>query len=612
MLNFKQLIMKRYIKIFIGVFIIFNFLSCEDFLESESNSVFTEDIVFSNLDFATKAVFGAYDDFASLTIYGSRVCEWFQMDTDIECSFGKDNGSTVSYAHYNANEGIKDLKDVWESFYGIIERANICIDNLPVSPIWEGEYEAEAKRLYAEAVTIRALCYYNLINAWGDVPFPIHSTQAGDDFYLSKTDRDSIYEYLIEELANVEDYMPWMRETLTAERINKGFLKGLRARMALQYAGYSLRNGTLTTERGRKWEEYYPIARQECLEIMESGNHQLSDYFETPFKIISSYSQDLTNNEIMFEIAFGKLISGRVCQSIGMKSTKAPAEPKYGRATGEVDMNPLYYYSFDSLDLRRNTAAELYDYHSTSNVGIQVLVDPDGFSPTKWRKEWVVPSMGGDEASVSYTGVNWPLMRYSDIILMFAEAENEINGPTEAAKAALMTVRERAFESEDRQAKVVEYVNSVAGSKEDFFNAIVDERAWELGGELLRKNDLVRWNLLGEKITQMKEDCIKMLNDEPGFENIPDYIYYKYADNGYTIEILNPDYRLGDVTIEGYERSNWLTNLEETNKADFLDKVTTRFANGYIPAQNNHLYPIHIDIITASNGKLSNDQVFSK
>jgi hypothetical protein len=84
--------------------------------------------------------------------------------------------------------------------------------------------------------------------------------------------------------------------------------------------------------------------------------------------------------------------------------------------------------------------------------------------------------MGGDQKSATYTGVNWPLMRYADIVLMFAESENEINGPTQAAKEALSLIRQRAFPEELWYSKVVNYIDSVSTSKEDFFNAIVDER----------------------------------------------------------------------------------------------------------------------------------------
>src|SRR5690606_38696864 len=79
-----------------------------------------------------------------------------------------------------------------------------------------------------------------------------------------------------------------------------------------------------------------------------------------------------------------------------------------------------------------------------------------------------------------------------------------LNGPTSLAKAQLNRVRARAFDAADHASKVTAYVDSVAASKADFFNALVDERAWEFGGECLRKFDLVRWNLYGEKVHQTR------------------------------------------------------------------------------------------------------------
>ena len=134
------------------------------------------------------------------------------------------------------------------------------------------------------------MLYHTLVRVWGDVPFITSSTQGNSDFFLPKTDRDSIYEFLIQDLKDVEDYVPWMSST--TERISKGFIKGLRARMALSYAGYSLRNKTFETRRGRNWQDYYPIARQECLEVMESGKHQLNPSYENIFRTICSRVQD--------------------------------------------------------------------------------------------------------------------------------------------------------------------------------------------------------------------------------------------------------------------------------------------------------------------------------
>ncbi len=583
--------------------------SCKDYLKADSNSIFTEEMSFRNLDFAQKAVFGIYANLTQSRLYETNMGLFYKCDNDIEMFLSANDGARRSLAHYAGNEGISELATPWELLYQTIERANICIENLPISEIWSGEYAAQARRLYGEAITLRALCYYELISLWGDVPFITTPVKSGDNFYIPKTDRDEIYEHLIQDLKDVQDDIPWLKTAGTAERVNRGFVKGLRARLAMTYAGFSLRNGTHETRRGRNWLQYYQIANQECREIMESGQHRLNPGYENIFRGIHAYAQDLVYGEVLFEIAFGRLINGRVAQAIGMAFSTNPEEPKYGRAVSEVQMSPYYYYSFDTKDLRRNVNAELYNYASSAFLGQQRLISLTGFRPCKWRRSWITPSMGGDLKAVILTGVNWPLMRYSDIVLMFAESENEINGPTAAAKEALASVRQRAFAPDDWNEKVTGYINSVSSGKESFFNAIVDERSWEFGGEMMRKSDLVRWNLLYDKIQKMKEETAKIITNHEDYQWVPDYIFWKHKDDNETIEILNPDYRLPSNAIPGYTRTTWLPRTSESNANNFINTQLGNVANGLSPAKNNHLYPIALSIITASNGVLTNDQI---
>ncbi len=599
--------MKRAIKYFILVLISGTIVSCNDYLQTSSNSSFIEANAFTNLDFATKTVNGIYNNYATLTLYG-YVLMFTKCDNDIEIMHSTaDDNSYCSLAHYSANGGTQNLKEIWNSLYQIIERSNMVLDNLPKSPIWTGEYADQSHKLYGEAVTLRAMAYNELISLWGDVPFKTKSTQAGDIFNIPKTDRDSIYEFLIKDLVSVEDYVPWMTETHTAERVHKAYVKGLRARMALAYAGFSLRNKTFVTRRGRYWKDYYKIANTECKEIMQSGKHKLNPDFTNIFKNLHSYTQDLTYNEDIFEIAFGRLNSGRLAYSFGMPFCTSPVDPKYGYAGGQMRVPCTYFYTFDRLDTRRNVSAELYNYANAAFLSKQSTASGTGMSPTKWRRNWITPNMGGDLKSVSYTGVNFPIMRYSDIVLMFAETENEINnGPTEDAKAALSLIRQRAFTPDMWTSKVNNYVDSVSMSKSDFFYAIVNERGWEFGGEMLRKQDLVRWNMLGSKIADMKAFYQKLVNKET---NCPDNIYVKYAPDGETLIILNPDFTVysNDPRVVGYSIVGWHPVWMKDNL--YAQIVQQQIAHGYDPAKNNYLYPLATDIINTSNGVLSNDQI---
>ena len=582
--------------------------SCKDYLNDQSPSTFTENTIFTNTDFATKALLAGYNGLCDQYTYARFAM--FLPASDIEFSeYSTSTGAWYSQMRYETTGSTTYLDLIWKYFYQTIEDVNICIDGLPGSPIWENKETADdARCLYGEAIAIRALCYYKLISFWGDVPFITSSTKGDSDFFQPKTDRDSIYEYLIQDLKDVEDYVPWMSET--TERISKGFIKGLRARMALAYAGYSLRNKTFETRRGRTWEEYYPIARQECQEIMESGKHRLNPSFENIFKTMCTYTHDLIYKESMFELAFGKFNVGYM-GTFFCGTTHSYTDAKYGTGGSNIATSPAYYYSFDTEDTRRDVTLPLIYYDVNSQ---QVLYSNNGYTywePAKFRKKWISPLMGGE--NTNGTGVNRPMMRYSDIILMFAEAENEINGPTQAAKDALAMVRQRAFPEDTWPEKVDAYVDSVAASQESFFNAIVDERAWEFGGEQYRQSDLVRWNLLGEKLEEMKEEWVKIVNDDPKYQSlVPNYIYWKRSnDNSEYIEILNPDYRIlpSGASVEGYTRASWLPLLSTTSKDKLKNQVLPLISRGYDPAKNNHLLYIHATVISESKGVLSNDQI---
>ena len=151
----------------------------------------------------------------------------------------------------------------------------------------------------------------------------------------------------------------------------------------------------------------------------------------------------------------------------------------------------------------------------------------------KWSKLWDRSHTQGN-TSEGNTGINFPYMRYADVLLMFAEAENELNGPTDAAKNALKQVRERAFRGAANKAEKVDGYVSALGTKDEFFKAIVDERAWEFGGENIRWKDLVRWNLYSQvlyknfwKYYGMGCDRDDSYDVDGNFNDLPNDFYYR-------------------------------------------------------------------------------------
>jgi hypothetical protein len=227
-------------------------------------------------------------------------------------------------------------------------------------------------------------------------------------------------------------------------------------------------------------------------------------------------------------------------------------------------------------------------------------------------------------ASAKGTGINWPIMRYSDVLLMLAESENELNGPNATATDALKKVRQRAFPSSTWTTKVDAYIATAAASKASFFNAIVDERAWEFGGECIRKYDLERWNLYGAKVAKARNDLNQMGVDATTgagtFLDLPDYVYYK-VNTDKTVTFLNRFKRvlvapaLKDVPNKGdnpngYTRLTWLRGLYNTTTsgpADFNLRTWRGYKDNTGVAPVRYILPIHSGIITSSLGSLKND-----
>ena len=299
-------------------------------------------------------------------------------------------------------------------------------------------------------------------------------------------------------------------------------------------------------------------------------------------------------------------------------SGNTATKTKYGFTNNSnvVSTTPYYFYTFDPNDIRRNATVGFYNY-TTDNKEV-FLASPYAWTFQKWDQRfnsstWLASNLAAN-GKVGY-GINWCIMRYSDVLLMFAETENEINGgPTTDAITALKLVRQRAFASSDWPEKVDAYVASKTG-KDAFFDAIVNERAWEFGGEGVRKYDLIRWNLLVTKIADQRAALINMMDNgmAPNGSTIPTALWYKYKSGGEIIDKENINfYSNFDTTGKpGYTKVDWMKGYSDANKTTYKDQAT-KFSSGLTQngVNNRHLYPIHSSAIAESQGLLKNSYGF--
>ena len=342
--------------------------SCKQYLDIEPISEFDNQAVFSNVSNATLAVLGAYDLLSGDNTYGIRVSLYYPLDSDEMIVSGSLDNGRRGIGKYNTLAGNTEIVRPWNDLYQGIERANLCIDQIPKMDQYTNGTAADQKelrRLHGEVLTLRAQYYLELIRNWGDVPAPMVPSAQQENLFAVKEDRDKVYEKLLADLKVAADLLPWRTEAgARNERITKGAAKALRARMALYRGGYSLRRDTKLMERRADFATYYQIARDETAELIQRRDqHTLNTSFVNLFR---TYVNGLTfdpTGEILFEVG----MAGGSAQSdskLGFyDGARTDAASRYGQGGGGILALPTYFYAFDSTDVRRDvTIAQLPDF----------------------------------------------------------------------------------------------------------------------------------------------------------------------------------------------------------------------------------------------------------
>jgi len=571
--------------------------SCSDTLNAPTQSSLDESFIFSTPILAEEAVMGVHQSLCETNSYRGRFLPFYGTNTDIEWyntseTTTDDKAKLTGYDPDPSGANMNLTTGPWSMMYQAIERANLCIRGLRA--YGDTKNRSEMAQLLGEALTLRAMVYADLVKAYGDVParFEPISTVT---LYLPKSDRDVIYKQIIADMKEAETLVAWPNETkatTSVERINKAFVKGLRARVCLAAAGYSQRpDGTvrLSTDPELTKAILYPVVKQECLDIINSGTCSLGT-FEQNFRRLCQENIN-AGSESLFEIPFSSG-RGRVVYTFGVKHTTTD---KYtGQAQGGVNGPlPTMFYDYDKEDVRRNITCVPYVWTN----GIQVPNKLSQWDFGKVRYEWMTRVV----TSANDDGINWQVMRLADVYLMAAEAINEIDGPATAAPY-LKTIRARAFPT--NSSKVETYMTSVVTSKDVFFNAIVDERAFELCGEMIRKNDLIRWNLLSKKLNVAETKMTALANRAGAYSDLPVKIYYTTASDGETVKIYGLEHGDTDAagSALGYTEKGWFISNDINNLTTL--KISSLFQKD---PDTRQFWPIPTVAIAASNNILLND-----
>lgn len=521
--------MKNYRLLFIlsATVTTFALCSCNKYLDFKSPSVLSLEETFEDVTYTNSQVVGIYTELTGPSGYGRQLSIYFPLGSDeftYKSSSSFDPTATYAIANFGAGKESQTLYNVMVQLYNGIERANIACKYIPASKLYNNGTAAQKQALaiyYGEALTLRAQFYYELIRHWGDVPASFVPAADRASNFSGNVNRDSTYDRILSDLKMAEDLVPWRDAipTYGDYRITKGAIKGLRARIALARGGYSLRNDTRRMERKADYLTYYKIAFEECLDIIKSGKHGLNPIYENVFKSLHSSTRYDDNFELMFEVAmFGQINDSNLGSLNGLNFVNTPS---WGTDGGDLAAVPTYFYEFDTLDSRREVTLSYFKVQTdaTKTLNQKLLSSAVSMNIGKFRKSWT-----GFNASITSTyGINWPIIRYADVLLMYAEAANELQDFSGSISpiTALQLVQQRGYGSNP--------IPTTPTDHDGFFNAIVKERLLEFGGEGIRKYDLIRWNLLDTKIAETKAKIAQFAIGSPTvgnpYSNCPDYVY---------------------------------------------------------------------------------------
>lgn len=497
--------------------------SCKKYLSPPPLSTIDPSIVFSNIPNAQAAVNGAYLAMAGDNGYGIRLSYYYAYDDDNIMGGGSGIAAgRQEEAHYTLTAGNTDIGNSFNQLYAGIERANNCIYFIPRMKQFTNGTTSESgltQRLLGEALTIRAQLFFELIRIWGDVPAHYVPSVFVPDLFEHRTSRDSIYAHILDDLAYAKTLMPWRTSVTQDERFTKGTAMALRAKVAMFAGGYALRQ-TGTVSRLSNYLDFYKIARAECDTLMQNrAQHNLYPTFKGFWKDnVDAHKAIDPSGELIMQVAManGTNSDSKIGAQSGTKINGV------GGSLG--NMMPTYFYYFDSTDVRRDVTIVPFevvrDIYGRGHASNSIY---DG----KFRRDWITSpgyyqssgvTSGTNPVTLTPTSnnniqnfqLNWPLIRFADVLLMFAEADNEINGaPSPAAISAWKEVSLRGHNSN------VALVPTAPTDRDGFFRLLIKERALEFGGEGIRKYDLIRWNLLGTALAETKANLMRFAAGTP-------------------------------------------------------------------------------------------------
>lgn len=420
--------------------------SCKKFLDTKPTDFYTPTNYYGTEAQLQQALTGVYGDLMRSEMYGQVMGFNFVSTTDEVMSNRTADGDARGL-RYNYDPSLVYVGGIWRYAYVGINNLNALLDNIN-KPVMD---ESRRNIIKGQALFLRGFLYFILTSNYGDVPLVLH-TPAISDVNMAPAKQADLYAFIEKDMKDAEvllkDY------TVTQAKFNDVVtltaVQAMLARVYLYWAGYPQRNTA-------KYQDVITYTDK----VITSGLHALNPDYRQVFISLAKDQYDVKEN--IWELGSLGAAAGVVNKSgndignfVGIQSAiVAQDSTSYGSAAWvwvtrklfdsyEVDANSTALPNPASPDIRRDWNCANYIYSGTNPRAKTARPNPWQMCAGKFRREYVPQAIRNTNGVAGTYNINWPVIRYSDVLLMRAEAENYVNGPANAYNY-LNQVRKRGY-----------------------------------------------------------------------------------------------------------------------------------------------------------------------
>ena len=401
---------------------------CKKFLEEEDPSNLTPDNFYTIPEHAEAAIAAVYAD---TRFYGGGAgifsSNWQMLEaltgtTTTETAQNSDLNNLYSLS-YDGNNG--HIVNWWNGLYRVIAQANLVLDKVPaITPM----PDAQKTKILGEAKFLRAWAYFYAVRLWGDVPLVTKpQTATSEDFFPARASQEEVYALIVQDLKDAEAAgLSWMDAT---GRVSMAAVKSQLAKVYLTMAGFPLSKGA----------PYYKLAADKAYEVITyaNANPNSINLFNTYAEVHSLATENKL--EHIFQLQYFADVSGNPMEH--MLPNFKPVTAYGASGTGSTVPTLSFYQSYEPGDLRaKNQEGYFYtSYFQDGSGAVYNLGAPYIF------KHFNVVAFGAPGVTGSKRNdLNVPMIRYAEVLLIYAEAKNEEGGPDQTAYDAFKRIRDRA------------------------------------------------------------------------------------------------------------------------------------------------------------------------